>query len=109
MNRIIISTSEKKQVVDITDRIEELLSRQKEKVGICNLHLIHTTAALTCADLDPGTDLDFLDAVDSLIPKLKYRHPHDPSHVKDHIASSIIGSSISLPFENKKFILGTWQ
>ena len=50
-----------------------------------------------------------LDAFDQIIPKLDYRHPHDPDHVGDHIMSSIIGSSMVLPFENKKLILGTWQ
>jgi secondary thiamine-phosphate synthase enzyme len=44
-----------------------------------------------------------------MIPKLKYRHPHDPSHVGDHIMSSIIGTSLILPFENKNLVLGTWQ
>jgi secondary thiamine-phosphate synthase enzyme len=44
-----------------------------------------------------------------MIPKLKYRHPHDPSHVGDHIMSSIIGTSLTLPFENKNLALGTWQ
>ena len=50
-----------------------------------------------------------LDAFERMIPKLKYRHPHDPSHVGDHIMSSLIGSSVSIPFENVELILGTWQ
>ncbi|TSC54399.1 MAG: hypothetical protein LiPW16_48 [Microgenomates group bacterium LiPW_16] len=73
------------------------------------MFLTHTTAALTTADLDPGTDLDILDAFWEMIPKLKYRHPHDPSHVPSHILSSLIGTSLTLPFENKKLVLGTWQ
>jgi len=37
------------------------------------LHLLvlHTTAALTTADLDPGTDLDMLDAFEAMVPKLR--------------------------------------
>lgn len=104
-----IRTSKNKEVIDITENIEEVLGSQKVVDGICNIHLTHTTAALTTADLDPGTDLDLLDAIDAIIPKLKYRHPHNPSHTVDHIALSLIGTSLSIPYEDKKLILGTWQ
>lgn len=106
---VTVDTKDKREVVDVTDDVNEILSKSNVKDGICNLHLTHTTAALTTADLDPGTDKDILDAIEAIIPKLKYRHPHNPSHTPDHIASSLIGTSTSLPFENKKLILGTWQ
>ena len=101
-----INTNKKKEVIDITDKIDSLL---KISEGVAIVFITHTTASLTTADLDPGTDLDFLDAIESLSPKLKYRHPHDPSHANDHIMSSIIGSSLSIPVSNNKLLLGTWQ
>ena len=71
--------------------------------------MLHTTAALTTADLDPGTDLDMLDAFEAMIPKLRYRHPHNPAHVPDHILSSLIGTSVTQPVESGQLVLGTWQ
>jgi len=109
MKRLSFSTTKKKQILDITDRINEELASSTMPEGLCHLHILHTTAAITTADLDPGTDLDMLDAFEAMIPKLQYRHPHDPSHVGDHIMSTIIGSSVLLPFEGKQLILGTWQ
>ncbi|OGE09903.1 hypothetical protein A3A60_04930 [Candidatus Curtissbacteria bacterium RIFCSPLOWO2_01_FULL_42_26] len=106
---VTIKTQKNKQVVDITDEVNGILVKSKIDSGLCHLFLIHTTAALTTVDLDPGTDLDILDAIEEIIPKLKYRHPHDPTHVKDHIASTMLGTDLTLPFENKKLILGTWQ
>lgn len=50
-----------------------------------------------------------LDAFEGMIPKLQYRHPHDPSHVGDHIMSSIIGPDVAVPIENGELVLGTWQ
>ena len=44
-----------------------------------------------------------------IIPKLNYRHPHDPEHVPDHILSAMIGTSVTLLAEKGKLILGTWQ
>jgi secondary thiamine-phosphate synthase enzyme len=99
----------KRQVVDITERVNAFLQNQDQPTGLCHLFPLHTTACLTTADLDPGTDLDMLDAFEAMIPKLTYRHPHDPGHVGDHIMSSIIGTSLLLPFEEQHLTIGTWQ
>jgi|SRR6185437_4353350 len=107
MQSLTISTHKKKEIVDITDEVESLF--ENKNVSLCFLFIKHTTAALTTADLDPGTDLDMLDAFEALIPKLHYRHPHNPAHVPDHIMSSIIGASFAIPVENGKLELGTWQ
>jgi len=109
LERFIVHSTAKKQVLDITDELEEKLKNAPFSSGLLSLFVLHTTCALTTADLDPGTDLDMLDAFEEMIPKLSYRHPHDPSHVGDHIMSSIIGPSVLLPFEKKKLLLGTWQ
>lgn len=109
MQRLSIKTHKKREVLDITDSVEAQLSKNGSSAGICHLLVLHTTAALTTADLDPGTDLDMLDAFEAMIPKLRYRHPHNPAHVPDHILSALIGTSLSLPFEKKKLLLGTWQ
>lgn len=108
--RMTIKTRKKREVVDITERVELALQRQVAgNSGFCHLSVLHTTAALTTADLDPGTDQDLLDAFENMIPKLRYRHPHDPSHVGDHILSALIGTSVSVAVENGKLALGTWQ
>jgi len=109
MTRLSIKTSKKKEVIDITDLINQELEKQNFKDGACLLFLTHTTAALTTADLDPGTDQDYLNAFESIVPKLDYKHPHDPSHMPDHILSSLVGTSLSIPVENGQLILGTWQ
>lgn len=109
MVKITIKTSNKKEVLDITDKINEELQKQNIKDGVCHLFLTHTTASLTTADLDPGTDQDYLNAFEKIIPKLDYKHPHDPSHMPDHILSSLIGTSLTIPVENGQLVLGTWQ
>lgn len=106
MQRLTIKTRKKREIVDITEAVERALGG---KSGICQLTVLHTTAALTTADLDPGTDLDMLDAFEAMVPKLRYRHPHNPEHVPDHILSALIGASVALPVEKGKLLLGTWQ
>ncbi|OGY18693.1 MAG: hypothetical protein A2900_02425 [Candidatus Chisholmbacteria bacterium RIFCSPLOWO2_01_FULL_50_28] len=104
-----VTTSKAKQILDITGEINRILTHKAWKNGIVVLFLAHTTAALTTADLDPGTDLDMLDAFEKIIPKLNYRHPHNPAHVPSHILSSLIGASLTIPVEDGKLKLGTWQ
>jgi secondary thiamine-phosphate synthase enzyme len=106
MDRLSIKTHKKREVIDITEEVQRMLGT---KSGVCHLTVLHTTAALTTADLDPGTDLDMLDAFEALIPKLRYRHPHDPSHVPDHILSALIGTSVTQPVDKGQLVLGTWQ
>lgn len=109
MMKLTVKTTDKRQAVDITDQINQEIQKQNYKNGICHLFLTHTTAALTTADLDPGTDQDYLDAFEELIPKLNYQHPHNPAHTPDHILSSLIGTSLTIPVESRELVLGTWQ
>ena len=110
MHRLTIKTHKKREILDITEQLEALLWKHyPEKTGICQLNVLHTTAALATADLDPGTDLDMLDAFEHMIPNLSYRHPHDPRHVPDHILSTIIGTSVSMMVDRGLLLLGTWQ
>ena len=109
IKKIQVHSGQSKEVIDVTDQINAEIKKYGIKSGLCHLFLTHTTAALTTADLDPGTDLDMLEAFDALVPKLKFRHPHDPSHVPDHILSSLIGASVLVPIEKEQLILGTWQ
>jgi secondary thiamine-phosphate synthase enzyme len=110
MQRVKVKTHKKRQILDITDRLQQIVEKSYGAgSGFCQLSILHTTAALTTADLDPGTDLDMLDAFDQLIPKLRYRHPHDPEHVPDHILSALIGTSVAVPVDEGALVLGTWQ
>ncbi|MDQ2714963.1 MAG: secondary thiamine-phosphate synthase enzyme YjbQ [Chloroflexota bacterium] len=109
MKTITVATRKKDEVLDITSMVEAQLQEMHAESGVCVVFAAHTTCALTTADLDPGTDQDLLDALRRVLPKMTYRHPHDPSHAPDHILSAIIGPSLALPFTRGRLLLGTWQ
>lgn len=104
-----VTTRKKDQIVDITDTVENYLREEQKADGLCSLFVAHTTCALTAADLDPGTDLDLLDALRHLLPKKAYRHPHNPEHAPDHLLSSLIGPGLVIPYVRHHLLLGTWQ
>lgn len=104
-----IQTKEERQVLDITAEVQQRVRETRVDRGVCNLLLLHTSAALTTADLDEGTDKDMLDAFSEMVPKLDYRHPHNPGHVPDHILASMIGPHLAAPVEEREIQLGAWQ
>ncbi|HKU19008.1 MAG TPA: secondary thiamine-phosphate synthase enzyme YjbQ [Candidatus Saccharimonadales bacterium] len=101
-----IPTNDKRQVVDLTDLIAE---HCRGMSGHVHVFVQHTTAAITSADLDPGTDLDLLDALAGMLPQLQWRHPHNPPHAPDHLLASIIGPSLVVGVSNGVLQLGRWQ
>ncbi|HEY6736507.1 MAG TPA: secondary thiamine-phosphate synthase enzyme YjbQ [Candidatus Saccharimonadia bacterium] len=102
-----VRTQRSRQVIDITDQLDALIPEHVS--GVAVLTVLHTTAAVTTADLDPGTDQDLLDFLDLITPNRPWRHPHDPQHVPDHLLASIIGPSVTLPIEQGRLLLGAWQ
>jgi secondary thiamine-phosphate synthase enzyme len=107
MKEITISTEKSREVIDITNHIAEHIEKES---GVCHLFLQHTSAALSTADLDPGgTDQDYLNAWQEIVPALDYNHPNDPEHMPDHILATTIGSSVTVPIQNGKLQLGQWQ
>ncbi len=109
MKKLIFETKNRRQVVDITDTLNNFLKDNNIREGVINLLLTHTTAALTTADLDPGMDQDMLLAFDKVIPKLGFDRHHDPSAAPDHLISTLIGATLTLIVENGTLVLGTWQ
>ncbi|GIW65584.1 MAG: hypothetical protein KatS3mg094_103 [Candidatus Parcubacteria bacterium] len=109
MFKLIIRTNKKKEIIDITEEINKILTNQEKENSLVFLFALHTTCALTVADLDPGANKDYLTAFEKITPRANYIHPHNPEHFPDHFLSSLIGVSLFIPFENKNLILGTWQ
>lgn len=100
-----VQTHKKREIIDIT----ELVSEGLHGAGALHIFVTHTTAAITTADLDPGTDLDFLHALEAMTPSLTWNHPHNPAHFPDHLWASILGPSVTIPIRDGILLLGTWQ
>ncbi len=106
---IIFSSTRDKQILDITARIDEWLAQREVREGLCHLFVAHTTACITTGEAIEGTDEDLMETLERIIPPIRFRHAHDPSHAPDHMISSIIGPSLAVPIRGGKLALGTWQ
>lgn len=109
MDTVRVETKVRKQIVDITGKLHGIIRGRNFTEGLCHVFLPHTTAGLTTGEVGEGTDDDFLQVAEEIIPQIRFRHAHDPSHAWSHMAASLIGASLSLPVVNGELRVGTWQ
>ncbi|MBI2101959.1 YjbQ family protein [Candidatus Woesearchaeota archaeon] len=109
-DEIILSTSKKQELIDITPRISSIIKKSKVESGICNVFAAHATAAIIINEnYDPNICLDLLDALDKLVPSGVWRHDRIDGNADSHIKSAILGPSETIPIRNNKLDLGRWQ
>ena len=83
------------------------------KVGLMNIFIKHTSAALTINEnADPDVQIDLGAILDRLVKEREpyYRHTMEgdddmPAHAK----ASLIGPSLTIPITDGRLNLGTWQ
>ena len=108
--RIIISTSKKQEMIDITNEINSVIKKSGINSGLCNIFAAHTTAAIIINEnYDPHICLDLIDALNNLIPSGIWRHDKIDNNADSHIKSAILGPSETIPIKNGKLELGKWQ
>jgi secondary thiamine-phosphate synthase enzyme len=109
-------TNEKFEFINMTDRINEIVSKSGVKDGIVHLQSLHTTAAVFINEWqdallhDIGTVLEQFVGNDE-----RWRHD-DPAYsdcerknAASHLRGFVLGPSVSLQVRNTKVLLGTWQ
>jgi secondary thiamine-phosphate synthase enzyme len=104
-----VATTRAKEAVDLTERVSDAIAAAGIQEGLCVLFVAHTTAALTTGEVGEGTEEDLLEVVEQVIPRIRFRHAHNPSHAWSHMASSLLGPSLSIPVTQGRLTLGTWQ
>jgi len=104
-----INTSKREEFKDITNKIDEIVKNSGIYKGIVNVFVQHTTAGITINEnADPDVVRDMLSTFDKIVPfEDNYKHYEGNSHA--HIKASMLGSSVSIPIEEGKMTLGTWQ
>jgi secondary thiamine-phosphate synthase enzyme len=109
MRKLEVKTASREIFVDITNQVEEEVRRSNLKSGACVVYVPHTTAAVTINEnADPTVRQDILMTLRKAVPdSLPYAHAegNSPAHVK----SSLVGASITIPIEDGRLVLGTWQ
>ncbi len=109
MNTIEVATHKREELIDITSRIQNIISKSNCDSGQVFCFVPHTTAAITINEnADPDVQRDIIYKLNKEIPQSDGYH-HGEGNSDAHIKASLFGFSEQILFENKRLILGTWQ
>jgi secondary thiamine-phosphate synthase enzyme len=110
--KIKLRTRGNPDLVDITGQISVILRDSGLETGNLTVFVIGSTAAITTFEYEPGLVTDMQELYDKLVPKNKH-YSHDETwgdaNGFSHLRASLQGPSLTIPFEQGKLSLGTWQ
>ena len=98
----------------ITGEVENAMPQIRElKIGICQVFIQHTSAALTINEnADPTVRRDFEMYFNKAVPENDPGYQHNdegPDDMPAHLKAAMLGSSVTIPIRNGRLALGTWQ
>lgn len=110
--RIPILTRGHGDMHDLTEQVVDVVGSSGVHVGIVNVSVIGSTAAVGTIEFEPGLREDLPQLLDRLMPpSTDYGHErtwHD-GNGHSHLQATTLGPSVTVPVGDGKPILGTWQ
>lgn len=104
-----IDTEDATAVVDITDQVNAQVPDDLD-VGLCCIHVAHTTAGVTINENEPRIRNDLAEILDRLVPTTTtYAHDDIDDNAAAHLRSVLLGASTTVPVRDGDLALGTWQ
>jgi secondary thiamine-phosphate synthase enzyme len=112
IDKIRVSTKGRNDIIDITGKVQNILSKKDLTEGNILCFVSGSTAGLTTIEYEPGLLKDLPDAFEKFAPMNKTYHHDDTWHDGNgyaHVRASILGPSLIVPFSKGELLLGTWQ
>jgi len=100
-------------LTDFTREVNALLASAGVGDGLCTIMVQHTSASLVIQEnADPSARRDLENWLNRLVPERDSLYTHTTEGDDDmpaHIKSALTATSLSIPVENGRLALGTWQ
>ena len=110
IKEISIKTGKRIELIDLTDKVQAIVSKSGIKEGICVVYSPHTTAAVIITEnADPSVQKDVLAKLNKLAPVNASEYTHLEGNSDSHIKSAIIGNSRTIIVKDGKLLLGVWE
>ena len=110
--RINFKTRGETDIIDITGEVTNAIKASEIRNGIVTIFVPGATGAVTTIEYEPGLLKDLPAMLERIAPKeIEYEHEkrwHD-GNGHSHVRASLLGPSITIPFEDGRLTLGTWQ
>ena len=100
-------------LVDVTSEVAAVLDEARLRTGTASLFLRHTSASLVVQEnADPAVLRDLLRYFARLVPDgdPMFEHTDEgPDDMSAHVRAALTATSIVVPFDGGRLLLGTWQ
>lgn len=104
-----VPTHARTELINIDDTVQRAVAESGVQTGLCHIFVPHTTAGVTINEnADPDVIRDMLMEIDKIIPFEDGYH-HAEGNSAAHIKSSLVGCAQTVPLEEGRLALGTWQ
>ena len=104
------NTKSRRELVNITERLAEIVDQAEINEGFCLVSAMHITAAIWVNDEESGLKQDLVEWLDRLAPPGDYRHHQTGEDNADaHLKRTIMGHQVMLPITKGKLDLGPWE
>jgi len=101
-----IKTPTKEILIDITDKIQNIITISGISEGVCRIFIPHTTAGITINEnTDPSVKKDIISFLKKLVPQ-NANFEHLEGNSDAHIKSILMGFSLEILIYNRKLKLG---
>jgi secondary thiamine-phosphate synthase enzyme len=111
-DRIVLETQGDGDLVDITHEVAEKLKAARLKKGSLTVFVVGSTAAITTFEYEPGLIRDVRGLYAKLVPRNRH-YSHDDTwgdaNGFSHLRAALQGPSLTVPFDEGRLLLGTWQ
>ncbi|MEN8172823.1 MAG: secondary thiamine-phosphate synthase enzyme YjbQ [Chloroflexota bacterium] len=102
-----------KGMYTFTDAVNRQIQDWEIQEGMCFLYIQHTSASLSISEsYDPSAQADLEAFMDRLAPEREAWHRHTlegPDDSPSHMRAILTDTDLSIPIDNGKLNLGTWQ
>ncbi len=110
MEQIRIRSSQRSQMIPITDELQALVERSGVRDGVLVAQSLHTTGALTINEnADPDVVHDLLSKLERMAPHEEPFYRHAEGNSDSHMKTSLFGPSLVVLVSEGRLVLGTWQ
>lgn len=109
MKTLNVKTQMRRQMIDVTSRLQDVVTDANHQSGFIYCFVPHTTAGVTINEnADPDVTRDLLYKLGKEIPQDDGYH-HAEGNSDAHLQASLMGASEQILFESGALVLGRWQ
>ncbi|MCD6495704.1 MAG: YjbQ family protein [Candidatus Aenigmarchaeota archaeon] len=110
--RISVKSEGLGDIIDITDRVQEIVEKSGKKEGSAVVFVNGSTASVSTIEYEPNLVKDVKRVLEKLAPYgAEYEHHRTwgDDNGAAHVRATLMGPGITVPFQDSKLLLGTWQ